>query len=55
MKEDRKKIDTLDPANEYVVVCDNGTRSRSAGYILNERGFTAFVLEEGLQKVMPKT
>lgn len=51
----RKKIDTLDPANEYVVVCDNGTRSRSAGYILNERGFTAFVLEEGLQKVMPKT
>jgi CRP-like cAMP-binding protein len=51
----RKKIDTLDPSAEYVVVCDNGTRSRSAGYLLNERGFTAFVLEDGLQRVMPKT
>jgi CRP-like cAMP-binding protein len=51
----RKKIDTLDPSAEYVVVCDNGTRSLSAGYLLNERGFTAYVLENGLQKVMPKT
>lgn len=51
----RKKLDTLDPETTYVVVCDNGSRSQSAGYLLGERGIEALVLEDGLQKLMPQT
>ena len=50
----RKKVDTLDTETTYVVVCDNGNRSLSAGYLLSERGLDAYVLEGGLQKVMPQ-
>ncbi len=45
----RVKIDKIDRAKKYVVVCDTGRRSSAASFILNERGITAYVLEGGLQ------
>lgn len=50
----RNKIDELDQSKEYIVVCDNGSRSSSAAYILHVRGINAFVLKDGLQPFMPK-
>jgi CRP-like cAMP-binding protein len=49
----RNKIDSLKQDKPLVVCCDTGRRSSSASYILNERGFDAYVLKDGLQKVMP--
>ena len=51
----RNKIDTLESSKQYIVACDTGRRSSSAGYILSERGYDAYVLENGLQQVMPHT
>lgn len=45
----RYKVDTLDRNNTYVVYCDTGRRSSSAAYLLNERGFEAYVLKGGLR------
>jgi CRP-like cAMP-binding protein len=45
----RVKADKLERDKKYVVVCDSGSRSSAAAYILNERGITAFVLKGGLQ------
>lgn len=50
----REKIDTLQESQRYVVACDTGRRSSSAGYILSERGFDAYILEGGFQKAMPQ-
>jgi len=50
----RNKIDTLEEAKQYIVACDTGRRSSSAGYILSERGYDAYVLENGLQQAMPQ-
>lgn len=50
----RNKIDSLDEAQKYIVACDTGRRSSSAGYILSERGFEAYVLKDGLQQAMPQ-
>jgi len=50
----RNKIGELDQSQEYIVVCDNGSRSSSAAYILHVRGINAFVLKDGLQQIMPK-
>lgn len=50
----RNKIDTLEEGKQYIVACDTGRRSSSAGYILSERGFEAYVLENGLQQAMPQ-
>lgn len=36
---------------EYIVVCDTGSRSASAAFILRERGFNCFVLAGGLQNI----
>lgn len=44
----RLKLKTLDPAIPYVVCCDTGRRSSAGAFILNERGFTAYVLRGGL-------
>lgn len=44
----RLKISTLDPDTPYVVCCDTGRRSSAGAYILNERGFNAFVLKGGI-------
>lgn len=51
----RNKINTLQESKQYIVACDTGRRSSSAGYILSERGFDAYVLKDGLQQAMPQT
>lgn len=45
----RLKLGTLDKDKRYVVCCDTGRRSSAGAYILNERGFDAFVLRDGLE------
>ena len=42
----RLKINTLDKSKKYVVCCDTGRRSSAAAYILNERGYQAYVLRD---------
>jgi len=44
----RLKINALDPNTRYVVCCDTGRRSSAGAYILNERGFQAYVLKNGI-------
>jgi len=46
----RLKISTLDSAKKYVVCCDTGRRSSAGAYILNERGYQAYVLQGGVNK-----
>ncbi len=46
----RLKISTLDPDLKYVVCCDTGRRSSAGAYILNERGYHAYVLRDGINK-----
>jgi len=47
----RMKVSTLDTEKNYILYCDTGSRSSSASYILNERGFNTSVLESGLKSV----
>ena len=44
----RLKINTLEKDKQYVVCCDTGRRSSAGAYILNERGYTAYVLQGGI-------
>lgn len=44
----RNKLRELDPNERYIVYCDTGRRSSAAAYLLNERGYNACVLKEGL-------
>ena len=44
----RLKVSTLDKGRKYVVCCDTGRRSSAGAYILNERGFQAYVLQGGI-------
>ena len=44
----RLKISTLDKSKKYVVCCDTGRRSSAGAYILNERGYVAYVLKGGV-------
>ena len=46
----RLKINTLEKDRQYVVCCDTGRRSSAGAYILNERGYTAYVLQGGINK-----
>jgi CRP-like cAMP-binding protein len=46
----RLKINALDPDKQYIVCCDTGRRSSAGAYILNERGFQAYVLRGGINK-----
>jgi rhodanese-related sulfurtransferase len=46
----RLKINTLDLSKKYVVCCDTGRRSSAGAYILNERGYQAYVLRDGINK-----
>ena len=47
----RYRSNTLDKSITYIVYCDTGRRSSSAAYLLNERGFSAYVLEGGLRSI----
>ena len=44
----RLKLSTLDRDRSYVVCCDTGRRSSAGAYIMNERGFSTYVLQGGL-------
>lgn len=44
----RNKLRELDPNGRYIVYCDTGRRSSAAAYLLNERGYNACALKEGL-------
>jgi rhodanese-related sulfurtransferase len=44
----RLNADKLSAEHKYIVYCDTGSRSASATYILNERGYDAYLLEGGL-------
>ena len=46
----RLKINTLDRSKPYIVCCDTGRRSSAGAYILNERGYQAYVLQGGINK-----
>jgi len=46
----RLKISTLEQDRKYVVCCDTGRRSSAGAYILNERGYQAYVLRDGINK-----
>jgi len=46
----RLKISTLNPKTKYVVCCDTGRRSSAGAYILSERGYSAYVLQGGINK-----
>lgn len=47
----RMKLGSLDTEKNYILYCDTGRRSSSASYILNERGFSTSVLENGLKSI----
>ena len=44
----RLNAEKLSNERKYIVYCDTGSRSASATYILNERGYEAYLLEGGL-------
>jgi len=44
----RLNADKLSNEHKYIVYCNTGSRSASATYILNERGYDAYLLEGGL-------
>ena len=44
----RLKLKSLEADTPYVVCCDTGRRSSAGAFILNERGYTAYVLKGGL-------
>lgn len=44
----RSNAGKLSKEHKYIVYCDTGSRSASATYILNERGYDAYLLEGGL-------
>lgn len=46
----RLNADKLSKSHKYIVYCDTGSRSSSATYILNERGYDAYLLEGGLKQ-----
>ncbi|MCH9695574.1 MAG: cyclic nucleotide-binding domain-containing protein [Gammaproteobacteria bacterium] len=46
----RLKLNTLDATKKYVVCCDTGRRSSAGAYILNERGYQAYVLQGGINR-----
>jgi CRP-like cAMP-binding protein len=44
----RLKVKTLDPKTPYIAVCDTGRRSSAAAFLLSERGFDAYCLQNGM-------
>jgi len=47
----REQLENLDNNHAYIVFCDTGSRSSAACFILNEYGFIAYLLENGLNQV----
>ena len=46
----RLNADKLSSKHKYIVYCDTASRSASATFILNERGYDAYLLEGGLME-----
>jgi len=44
----RMKISSLDPEVTYITYCDTGRRSSAASFLLSERGFDVYILENGI-------
>lgn len=44
----RLNVKKLSQQRKYIVYCDTGSRSASATYILNEKGYDAYLLDGGL-------
>lgn len=47
----REHLTKLDKSHIYITYCDSGSRSAAACFILNEHGFVAYLLENGLNQV----
>ena len=47
----RMKAESLDENKAYITYCDTGRRSSAAAFLLNERGFTSYVLKDGVGSV----
>ncbi len=47
----RTSTDKLNRDRDYIVVCDTGTRSASAAFLLKKLGFNTFMLADGLASV----
>ncbi|NCF09604.1 MAG: cyclic nucleotide-binding domain-containing protein [Gammaproteobacteria bacterium] len=47
----RMRLKQLEREAPFVLVCDTGSRSSAAAFLLNERGYEAFVLRGGLNKL----
>ena len=47
----RMKADSLDENKSYIVYCDTGRRSSAAAFLLNERGYTTYILKDGVGSV----
>lgn len=50
----RLEANTLARGKKYIVCCDTGRRSASAAFVLSQRGFEVFVLEDGFASVPPE-
>ncbi len=50
----RLEASTLESDTKYIVCCDTGRRSASAAFVLSQRGFEVFVLDEGFGSVPPE-
>jgi rhodanese-related sulfurtransferase len=44
----RRRMNELDKNTIYIVYCNSGQRSAAAAFLLNQRGFDAFLLQGGL-------
>jgi CRP-like cAMP-binding protein len=51
----RDEITELVFNTKYIICCDTGRRSESAGFILSHKGFDVYVLEGGIPATSPET
>ena len=51
----RDEISELVFNTKYIICCDTGRRSESAGFILSHKGFDVYVLEGGIPATSPET
>ncbi len=49
----RMDADKLDKSKNYIVYCDNGSRSAIAAFLLMERGYNVSYLGGGIEKLIP--
>lgn len=50
----RLEANSLARGKKYIVCCDTGRRSASAAFVLSQRGFEVFVLDDGFASVPPE-